>query len=86
MAVGSFGFNGIQMVHFFGLKLVMFEDSHGWSLTRAERAGVYRDKLKPLLDSSDAGHLLSIFSYTGEGACIEHVDRGFITLATLISF
>lgn len=45
-------------------------------------AGVYRDKLKPLLDSTDAGHLLSIFSYTGEGACIEHVDRGFITLVT----
>ncbi len=42
--------------------------------------GVYRDKLKPLLDSKDAGHLLSIFSYSGEGACIEHVDRGFITL------
>ena len=45
-------------------------------------SGVYRDKLKPLLDSTDAGHLLSIFSYTGEGACIEHVDRGFITLVT----
>jgi len=45
-------------------------------------AGVYRDKLKPLLDSKDAGHLLSIFSYSGEGACIEHVDRGFITLVT----
>ena len=45
-------------------------------------SGVYRDKLKPLLDSTDAGHLLSIFSYTGEGACVEHVDRGFITLVT----
>ena len=49
---------------------------------RPSSSGVYRDKLKPLLDSTDAGHLLSIFSYTGEGACIEHVDRGFITLVT----
>ncbi|CAE7150870.1 ACO [Symbiodinium pilosum] len=43
---------------------------------------IYKDKLKPLIDSANAGHVLSIFSYSGEGACVDHVDRGLLTLVT----